>query len=283
MKKNGALIVTYNPNISILKKNIDAIKSQVMTVLIVDNNSSNIDEIREINNVILINNVENLGIATALNVGINYFYENSYEWVLTLDQDSICPNNLISTFDKYIAEDVGILCPAIKYNGWSSLSNRYSDVCIPVKACMTSASYTNVLAWKSVGGFDDSYFIDYVDNEFCMRLKINQYSIIRITTVELEHNLGVCGEKYLFGVIPIRYCLHNPIRYYYMVRNMLYFNITYKKFLNILKEYIKLLLMIVSALYWEKEKKLVLFYIKQGIIDARKHKYGKFNEKLGER
>ena len=35
----------------------------------------------------IILNKENLGIATALNIGVRKALENGYEWILTMDQD----------------------------------------------------------------------------------------------------------------------------------------------------------------------------------------------------
>ena len=42
----GALIVTFNPDLDVLLRNIQAIRQQVNRVLIVDNGSKNINEIR---------------------------------------------------------------------------------------------------------------------------------------------------------------------------------------------------------------------------------------------
>ena len=104
-------IVLYNPNIERLKLNIEAIQNQVCKIILYNNNSKfNIDDdILKFNNVILINGETNIGISGALNY-IAKKYNEEYDWMLTLDQDSICPENLISEYKKYLNLDcIGML------------------------------------------------------------------------------------------------------------------------------------------------------------------------------
>ena len=279
--KAGALIVSFNPELSLLKKNIEAISKQVESVIVVDNASKNVNEIEQLVNLqggTIVKNETNVGIASALNIGIKYFSEKGYDFCLTLDQDSICPSDLIKSFSKVFAEKsaeekIGIICPAINYVGWSN--NPFaSDSVTAVKACMSSASFTNIEAWKNVGGFDDSFFIDFVDNEFCKKLRLAGYKILRDNSVILEHNLGVCNEIKVLGKFKIRYCLHSPFRYYYMVRNNIAYLKKYHKSENLIKEWIKVLFIILSALIFEKQKRVVSKYIRQGIKDG-------FNNRMG--
>ena len=63
-------IVTFNPDIELLRKNIEAICAQVDLVIIVDNGSRNLEDIRPLadaHHCKLIPNAQNEGIATALN------------------------------------------------------------------------------------------------------------------------------------------------------------------------------------------------------------------------
>ena len=76
MKKFAAGIVSYNPDISRLKENIETIRKQVKIVLIIDNASDNVVDIRqmikEYKNVYMICNTVNKGIAVALNQICHY-------------------------------------------------------------------------------------------------------------------------------------------------------------------------------------------------------------------
>ena len=58
---------------------------------------------------------ENKGIATALNIGINKATVDGASWVITMDQDSIIPDNMIKEYRKYlgIVSNIGILAPQL--------------------------------------------------------------------------------------------------------------------------------------------------------------------------
>ena len=90
-------IILYNPDLSRLRENISAILPQVDNVVLVENGSSDITYLKELEDekIELIVNDENMGIAYALNQVMQYAHDNSYEWALTLDQDSVVPPGLV--------------------------------------------------------------------------------------------------------------------------------------------------------------------------------------------
>ena len=92
-------IVLYNPEIDLLENNIKAIINNVDCVYLYDNASKNYNEIEDLiskfNNVVYKRGSENEGIAKGLNQILNYATDNGYEWYLTMDQDSICSDNLV--------------------------------------------------------------------------------------------------------------------------------------------------------------------------------------------
>ena len=99
-------IVLYNPDIERLSENIDSIISQVDKVILVDNGSSNINEVKQnfcSDKISFIFNEKNKGIATALNQLAIEAGNSGYTWILTLDQDSVCQSGLIEKYKKYIS------------------------------------------------------------------------------------------------------------------------------------------------------------------------------------
>ena len=110
-------VVTYNPRITLLQKNLSALRELVDRVIVVDNGSVNLTDIKKIiggiGSISLIENQRNLGIARALNEIMETAIEYEYSWVLTMDQDSVVPTNLVSEYVKYLDSSVGILCPII--------------------------------------------------------------------------------------------------------------------------------------------------------------------------
>lgn len=271
-RRNCVGIVLYNPDVKRLDESLSNIVPQVEIAVLVDNASVNTKEIEEIiahyDNVELIQNRDNLGIATALNQICTYALENHFEWVLTLDQDTICPVDIIESMLKYTnTGSVGILCPAVDYEGLNLNSKTSKEELTEVYACMSSGSFTNIKAWKIVGGFCDDYFIDFVDNEFCMRLRLNHYKILRVNSCVMHHQLGMTRERSFLGVRR-NVSVHDPIRFYYMTRNNLLFIWKYKSHLSIIKEYLKLGSILWNGLLNADYRESTFLYIMKGIRDA---------------
>jgi rhamnosyltransferase len=87
-----AVIVSYEPDESIIRL-VDSINKQTDEIVIVDNfsrsdNSKEILKSLEENQIKIIYNNDNYGMAKALNQGVRYALSKQYKWVLTLDQDS---------------------------------------------------------------------------------------------------------------------------------------------------------------------------------------------------
>lgn len=273
-------IVTYNPEIERLRIVVNQIVNQVDEIIIVDNNSQNQKGIEALSDVYttldVVSNKVNEGIAHALNTIFEIADRRGFEWVLTLDHDTVCPDDMIEKLSIHCDKDrVGIVCPAVDYENLeiNALKNE-SRLSYPY-ACMTSGSLTNIAAWKNVGGFRDDYFIDFVDNEFCMKLGLSGFIIIRVNECIMHHQLGNACEKKLLGVFRKKVSVHSPWRFYYMTRNNLLFIWEYKSHINVIKEYLKLCSILISGLLYADDKVNTYFYIKKGIIDARKRKAGK--------
>ena len=96
-------ITLFNPDVARLEENISSIYGQVDRVICVDNGSDNIKNIEDCvlnnwKNITIIKNGKNEGIAKALNQMFEFAIEQQYEYVLTLDQDSVCPDNIIEEY-----------------------------------------------------------------------------------------------------------------------------------------------------------------------------------------
>jgi len=260
LNKIAAGIVLYNPDLTRLKENIEAILPQVNSLLLIDNASSNIDEIEfeinSINNVFLIKNSINNGIATALNQIVNFYNAKKYSWVLTLDQDSVCPSNIIEEYKKYISyERIGIITPniidrnnLIQGNNIKNLQNYQY-----VKRCITSASLLNINLCENIGFFDEKMFIDLVDFEYCIRVEKAGYKILRANQVQLIHQLGDLQVYNFFGK-NINITNHSKVRNYYYARNSIYYLKIHESYLSKRKIYTNLFIKIIKILGFEKKK-----------------------------
>lgn len=265
----GVGIVVYNPDYKRLEKSIKVLVKQDCEILIVDNTencSHHLDSYKEIYNCYLKYNGENIGVAKAYNQIMEFYYEKGIKHVLTLDQDSICPDNLIEQYMQYInMPDIGILCPVLDYKGdQKSIEDgdfKYVDECI------SSASLINVKCWKKCGGFDEQLFIDFVDFDFCYAIREQGYKIGQIQKVHLDHELGKLEVKYLFGR-KIMVTHHSPLRKYYYIRNAIICHKKHSKmypFKRLLKDIINNYL---KAMLYESNKWKRLSLMNKGLIEG---------------
>lgn len=268
-------ITLFNPDIEILGKNIAAIVNQVDGLVCVDNGSKNFDEIQQkvlskFPTVVVEKNSENLGIAKALNQMFLFAKSVKADWVLTLDQDSICPDNIIEEFKKHLdTPDLGSLCPNIMDRNYESKDFvKVEEETTYVNGCITSASLTPVKAWEEVGGFLEELFIDFVDHDFCAKLVEHGYKILRVNKVVLNHEMGN-GKTVSFLGSKITVLNHSVFRKYYMARNWIYYMKAHKDVIPVAKERIKFVFFFVKTFLYEEnrfEKMKVMF---RGVRDAK--------------
>lgn len=273
-------IVLYNPDITRLKESLASIIKQVPKVFLVDNGSVNLYEVEKLvednPEVEIIPLGENMGIAAALNEICRSAAVRGYEWALTLDQDTICPEDLVENLYSATGDEIiGIVCPAVKYEGLNMVVCNDEETVCEIKGCMTSASLTNIAIWDKVGGFREDYFIDYVDNEYCKRLRVNGYKILRVNACQMLHQLGDARTvKFLFMKFTGSY--HNPVRCYYMIRNNIVFIREYKKEISLMKEWIKVIYIALGCVFYAEDRSRTTRYVIKGIKDALKGKMGKY-------
>ncbi|MGI1799525.1 glycosyltransferase family 2 protein [Priestia sp. TRN 1309] len=268
----AAGIVLYNPEIDLLSKNIDAIISQVDLLILVDNASSNISLVKDLYNkspkILIIQNETNKGIAYALNQIIHACEERNYPWVLTLDQDSTCANNLMETYMKYVnVNNIGILCPRIVDRNYLVEENYSKPEIEYIETCITSGSFMNVNICKEIGYYDENMFIDLVDFEYCVRVQKAGFKIARLNSAILFHRLGELKVVNFFGK-KIRVTNHSANRVYYYARNSIYYLKKHKDYLSRYRVYSNLLKKITKVLIFEKEKNSKLKSFILGIRDS---------------
>lgn len=230
--KTIAGIVLYNPDIARLRENIEAINPQVDEILMVDNGSikSSYHGIFDTyKGITIIKNDINQGIAYALNQICGYAYTHGFDWVLTLDQDSVATPGMVDVYRSIANDKIGILGCWIHDRGYQiDESWGIEHETFETDWVITSAAFTNVKAWKDCGGFDNGMFIDYVDWDICEAMRKVGYKIMKTYKTKLIHELGHNTRLVMVRYHVMQVMNHKPIRYYYSVRNRIYMARKYK-------------------------------------------------------
>lgn len=271
----AAGIVLFNPDIGRLKQNLDAVCPQVTEIILVDNGSQNIIQIqtllKDYKTCMLIRNSENGGIAKALNQMMAKAERKGYDWVLTLDDDSVCEPDMIEKLSRCLTrENAGIICPVAVDDKMAEKAVQPVKKTEAVRDCITAGSLTNVAAWSRVGGFDEKMFIDFVDIEFCTRLRSQGYQIIQVGDTFIHQQYG--NIKGSFRLLGRTYYLfgYSPMRIYYSVRNQIYYMKKHYSRISVPGQLFYLLGYIGKRLVFENSRRKSFVAIIKGVRDGIK-------------
>lgn len=281
-KNVAGVVVLYNPQTDIIE-NIKSYINQLDQLFIINNSNSNmtLDFTQQLTSdkIRIINNKENMGIAVALNQGVQLALSNNFKYLLTMDQDSKISSNFVhdALYKFENQDDIGIVCPTIVYN-----SNPVKKHTIAKsRIAITSGSLLNLSIINSIGGFDENLFIDYVDYEYSLRLLSKQFKILQLENAFLYHNLGNMAKvKFLWMTFfPTN---HSPERLFYRTRNRFYvyklYSESFKDFifkdkLHFLKELFKILLL-------ENNKLKKFIMVQRGYKSYKRKNYGRYSDKI---
>lgn len=278
-----ATVVLYNPDNRVVN-NIKSYIDFVDELIVIDNsivkNSILIDEILNIKSIIkYINNFDNLGIGYALNISAEYAIKNGYKWLMTMDQDSyyedcaLYINCFKSINDR---SNIAIFAP--------NTDRVKSEVCDIKKPdiVITSGNIINLSYFNEIGKFEEKFFIDEIDHDYCLKVKKLNLEIIQFRNVFLGHTIG--DEEILTSILlkkKKKKSSHSHVRVYYQTRNRLYM---WKKYGKSFPEYFSLYKVLYKVIYkktfriiqWEDNKLMKLKAVYIGILDFFSNKYGKY-------
>lgn len=265
------VIVFYNGSFDIIDKVIN-MKKIISKILIVDNHSDKKYEdifkcLIKVEGVNVIRNKENMGIAYALNQGLEYASKINKKLLLTMDQDSSITGECIKKLVSSIDVDNGIVSVGPFYGEKEVMNTKNQQVTFLI----TSGNLVDVESIRKIGGYFTKLFIDCVDVDLSFNLVSHGFRLVKVGGTFMEHKIGEYEKSLLLGV---KYLSHNPIRYYYKFRNNI---IIYKKYAKVefnlcLKLFCSLIIEFLKLLFIERNKIQKLHYTKLGIIDGLKEK-----------
>lgn len=224
----AATIILYHPSTSIIS-NINSYINNISSLYIIDNSEQKDDELlNQIKGLSpkcqLLINPGNYGVAKALNQAVEFASRDGYEWLLTMDQDSIFhDDSYFKAFkENNEKDDIAIFIPQIIFNE-SEIEPSKEIICKAYdNAIMTSGSILNIKTCLSLGGFETKLFIDEVDTDYYFKVLKHHFKIILIEGTYLIHALGKERIIHLPFHKTIRIIEHQPFRHYYITRNYFY-------------------------------------------------------------
>lgn len=230
-----AVIVTYHPTVKMLE-HMRAVQAQVQELVVVDN-GSNSDEVAALRSGAqslgfhLFENRKNLGIAEALNQGVGWAKERGYAWVILFDQDSKITEGFVremfsawefhphrqqvaAIHPRYADPDTGIEL-------WVPRAADGSPI-LP----MTSGTLMPLWIFERIGWFASEYFIDLVDWEYSLRIRVAGFLLADSRQAKLLHSPGNPTKVTILGRV-FEHSQHDAVRRYYIWRNCIALNRKY--------------------------------------------------------
>ena len=275
-------VIVYHPPPTLID-NIKSFIDSVDLLIIINNGDWDLSTICNLfprKKIQILNFPNNIGVASGLNKAAEVSINNQIDYLLFMDQDSFALDDVIGKYIDYLGnnqiQNLGLLSPIYLYKDYKakSFNGRFREV----KFALTSGSFLCLETYKKVGAFLDKLFIDYIDFEYCLRLKKNGYKIVQLNDVFIQHNLGkIVGRKILFKQISVTH--HSPERYYYRTRNRFYVYQNYFLYSPsfVVKDLVVFINELVKIIFYEKEKVKKFRMIIFGFYHFITNHYGKYS------
>lgn len=166
----------------------------------------------------------NRGLGAAYDLAAARALADGYDWLLLLDQDTELLTGFTSTMCHRLQKDrsgveavVAVAGPGFAYSTLDASSSSTQELA-ETTAVVSSGSLVWLPAWREVSGFREGFIVDYVDTEYCLRVRAAGYAVVRVGDVLMRHGMGNSAPNRVLG-----YCRvssnYPPLRHYYIARN----------------------------------------------------------------
>ena len=262
--KLSILIILYEESYQIVNKCLEQIKDHRIIVIDNANDQSLKDKIIKDHKIYkYFLNKKNVGFSKAANQGI---LECDTEYLLILGADCLITNKdirqLIFAKEKY--ENCFLVAPTFfdeegryTYNG-GPLSEKapknvvlknYGDVC--VDSILTSTVLFKVNDIKDLGLFDENFFLYFLDEDLCRRIKKINKTIIQVYNAKVTHTHGQLKIKNKLKKMFFRHYYFDYDELYYLLK----INLHEKKYNEVKKKISKYIIkMLINLLIMRIDK-----------------------------
>jgi len=223
-----AVTTTFFPDESLVYKNWKTISNEIEKYIVVNNSQEYLFKLLvDCDGLEIISN-RNVGVSGGLNIGIRRAIELGADFIILFDQDSSAQNGLIrqllaipGVLQKQVIVAPNILdqiTGAEIHSKFFNLGKTINERYVQVSRTQTSGLLVPVVIFEKVGLFNENYFLDFVDTEWCLRAFSAGYRILIDKVSFLHHEFGEGEMKILWYT----YKYGKPFREYYGARDTLY-------------------------------------------------------------
>jgi len=214
------VVVSYN-GFQTIGQTVCALRRQAGHIHIVDNGSDAetlevLESLEREPDITVERLGKNRGVGYALNRGVQCARKMECTWLLTMDQDSVVDSSLIEAYCAAVEGDPTMVCLTPRITNRRRKKDAAGGA---ISYAITSGNLVRVSVFEQIGFYDEGFFIDCIDFDFCLRLRRAGYEVHAVPEAMLKHQWGD-------SVDPPKahreyYARHSPVRRYYMYRNLM--------------------------------------------------------------
>lgn len=193
-----AVVVTYFPEKELLERNIDAFINEIDKILIWENTPEKAkNQYRYIDD----SKVEYCGdglnsISRGLNFAWRYARKNGYDYLLTMDQDSVLFHfEALKEYAFLHSAEMMIFGPT-----FSQSMSMPSLTAIRKEVIITSGMLIPIKVLDHLGGYNENFAIDGIDVELCLRANLQGFFSYQVNGCLIQQRYGQPLVKYRRGV-----------------------------------------------------------------------------------
>lgn len=222
-ERTAAVVTAYHPDERLIAV-VESALADCGPVVVVDNtpgDTPSLTEKLDHARVRVLRSGRNLGLAGALNAGLEQVPRDAPA-VLLLDQDSVLPAGFVAALHAVLDTDprIGIAAPTPwdpnHDTGYAGEAEDGPEVADRTDV-ITSGMLVRRAALDAAGPFRTEFFVDFVDIDFCLKVRRAGYRIVQDQRLRLPHTLG---DRRAHRLGPARILvIHHPAwRQYWILR-----------------------------------------------------------------
>jgi rhamnosyltransferase len=233
-----AIIVCFHPDHAHVRRLIDAIAPTVGCIVLYDNGALDVAQLGPIAaNLRVESPGGNMGLAKPLNFACDYGVQHGYRFLVSFDQDSTPPSDMIPLLrDELLAyqqrdpravaigpqlvdvrDGKETVSPFVRFTtfGVEKWTGQGTE---PVSQLITSGCMMDLNHWSADSRFKEPLFIDLVDNNWCWKMTRMNYRLLGTSRARMPHELS--EEIRESRVMSLN--KYGRVRRYFQMRNAVY-------------------------------------------------------------
>ncbi len=223
--KISAIYTTYYPSAG-FRNRIQGVITDSAVTIIVDNTPGGYHfEKNDISGAVLIQDGLNKGLGAAINLGIAEALKQGCNAVVLFDQDSSPQSGFIYELCSVLSAvgNKSIVGPLLlddkEMPGFDFNAKKNNSISLKSVTCIATSGMCFYIDNLGPGErFTEDFFLDFVDFDWCWRMRDKGWSVYKINSLWMPHRLGI-EQREFFG---LKYHVPTPFRHYFQFRDTLY-------------------------------------------------------------